>query len=356
MNDIKTEKTFFEFWREGRKFVLPFIIFLILIFMGELASSGFSKIGHVLMLIKVAAFLGMLGLAQMIVIVSGNGGIDLSVGAVSSIGAVIGASILGGNDSNIILCFFLIALMGLMIGLVNGLMISYFEIPPLVMTLAMSSVVSGTIIIFGRGILLPGSASPLLKTLSNGTTFGVPNIIFLWLGVTLASLFIFHYTKTGMKLYGVGANENAAILKGADVKLFRFWVYGVSGAISAVTGLFLLGYIGTPFLDIGHRYVLPSVAAVTIGGISIRGGVGNYLGVVGGALVLSVLAAILVSLEMGEAGRQVVFGIVLLILLTIYSREKKEGGKAFPPFALFKGRLQKGGRFHERLPNRDNPR
>jgi len=327
MNSIKTEKTVAEFLQEGSKVIFSFIIVVILIIVGELVAPGFGSKDHILMLIKVASFLGMLGLAQMIVIVSGNGGIDLSVGAVSSIGAVVGASILGGNDGNIFWCFLLIASLGLIIGLVNGLMISYFEVPPLVMTIAMASVVSGTIIIFGRGILLPGAASPLLKALSNGTTLGIPNIIYIWLVVILFSLIVFYFTKTGIKLYGVGTNEKAAILKGIDVKRFRFWVYGASGSIACVTGLFLLGYIGTPFIDIGNQYVLPSIAAVTIGGISIRGGVGNYLGVVGGSLVLSVLGSILVSLEMGEAGRQVVFGIILIILLTLYGREEKRGGK-----------------------------
>lgn len=325
MPDIETAKSFSILWRQSSKVIFSFIIVIILIIAGELLVPGFSSEKHVLMLIKVASFLGFFGLAQAIVIISGDGGIDLSVGAVASIGAVVGATILQGNDGNLLIGFVLVAALGFAIGIINGLMISYLQIPPLIMTLAMSSVVNGSIYIYSRGLALPGSASPLLKALSNATTLGIPNIIFVWIGVILISMLILHYTKTGTKLYGVGANEIAAILKGVDVKRFRVLVYATSGLISALTGFLLLGYIGTAFLDIGRSYLFPSIAAVAIGGISIQGGEGNYMGVVGGALVLTVLGAILVSMQMGEAGRQVVFGVILIILLTLYGRERKGG-------------------------------
>jgi len=323
---IRERKTFTEFLSGSGRIILPFILALVLIFVGEIFSKGFSSAKHVLMLFKVASFLGFLGLAQTIVILSGNGGIDLSVGALASIGTVFGAAIIRGNDNNLLLAFVIVALLGLAFGCINGIMISYFQIPALIMTLAMASVVNGIIYIFSAGLQISGSASPLLETLSNGVTLGIPNIMYIWIGVTLVVMFILHFTKTGISLYGVGSNEKAAILKGVNVKWFRVWVYGISGAISTVTGLLLLGYIGTAFLDIGSRYMLPSIAAATIGGVSIKGGSGNYLGVVGGAFVLTVISAVLIALQMGEAGRQIVFGGVILVLLVIYGRETLENG------------------------------
>jgi len=327
-NTIREKKTFPEYVSGGGRIILPFVIAIALIFIGEIFSDGFSSVKHVLMLFKVASFLGFLSLAQTIVIISGSGGIDLSVGAMASIGAVFGAAIINGNDSNLLLAFVVVTLIGLILGCFNGLMISYFKIPALIMTLAMASVVNGIIYIFSAGLILGGSASPMLETLSNGVTLGIPNIVYIWLVVTLVAMFVFHLTKTGVTLYGVGSNEKAAVLKGVDVKWFKVWVYGSSGAISTITGLLLLGYIGTAFLDIGSRYMLPSIAAATIGGISIKGGSGNYMGVVGGAFVLTVISAVLIALQMGEAGRQIVFGIVILILLMIYGRETTENGKS----------------------------
>lgn len=325
---IREKKTLQEFWFVSGKIILPFVMAIALIFVGEIFAKGFSSPKHVLMLLKVASFLGFLGLAQTIVIISGNGGIDLSVGAFASFGAAVGAAVLDGSDSNLLMAFVVVALIGLVLGCINGFMISYMEIPALIMTLAMSSVIHGVIYIYSAGVKLGGSASPMLETLSHGTFLGVPDIIYIWAAVTAIAMFVFHFTKTGVTLYGVGSNEKAAVLKGVDVKRLRLWVFGFSGAISTVTGLLLLGYIGTAFLDIGSKYMLPSIAAATIGGISIQGGSGNYLGVVGGAFVLTVISAVLVSIQLGEAGRQIVYGIVILILLTIYGRETKESGGA----------------------------
>jgi ribose transport system permease protein len=294
------------------------------------------------MLVKTGAFLGFLSLAQLIVIVSGNGGIDLSVGAVASVGAVVGAAILRGQDANVALAFAVVAALGLVVGLANGLMVSFLGLPPLIVTLAMASVVNGSIYIYSKGLAVSASSSPFLKTLSNGTTLGVPNAILVWIAVSAASGAVLRYTRTGIKLYGVGANELAATLKGVNVPLFRFWVYGASGLISAISGLLLLGYIGTAFLDIGSRYVLPSVAAVTIGGVSIQGGAGGYLQVVAGTLVLTVLSALLVSLQTGEAGRQIVLGLVLLLLLGIYGRQARQGGRARLWGQLFGWRRTRG--------------
>jgi ribose transport system permease protein len=315
-------------WRDSASTVASFGIVVLLIAVGGAISAGFASPGHVLMLVKTGAFLGFLALAQLIVIVSGNGGIDLSVGAVASVGAVVGAAVLRGDDAHIVASFAVVAALGLAIGLTNGLMVSFLGLPPLIVTLAMASVVNGSIYIYSKGLAVSASSSPLLKSLSNGTTLGIPNAILVWLCVTAACGVVLKRTRTGIKLYGVGANEVAATLKGVNVPLFRFWVYGVSGFVSAVSGLLLLGYIGTAFLDIGSRYVLPSVAAVTIGGVSIQGGSGKYLQVVAGTLVLTVLGALLVSLQTGEAGRQIVLGVVLLILLGIYGRQKSQGGGA----------------------------
>ncbi len=326
MNFTGSETPARLFWRDNGKTVASFGIVVLLLAAGAMLSRGFASPGHVLMLVKTGAFLGFLALAQLIVIVSGNGGIDLSVGAIASVGAVVGAAILKGQDANAALAFAAVAALGLSIGLANGLMVSFLRLPPLIVTLAMASVVNGSIYIYSKGMAVSASSSPFLKALSNGTTLGVPNVILVWVAVTAACGVVLKRSRTGFKLYGVGANEVAATLKGVNVPLFRFWVYGVSGLISAVSGLLLLGYIGTAFLDIGNRYVLPSVAAVTIGGVSIQGGSGKYLQVVAGTLVLTVLGALLVSLQTGEAGRQIVLGLVLLVLLAIYGRQRSRGG------------------------------
>lgn len=324
MMAIRTQMNFKEFWNEGRKVIAPYCMILILFIVGRSMVSGFGTSAHLLGLVKNAVFLAFFALCQMVVICAGGGGLDLSVGAVASMGAIFGGRILQGSDTNLLLAFLLMALLGMLIGLCNGAMISFLNIPPLIMTLAMTSIVNGLIQIYSKGSRVSNmAASPGLKNLVNGVSFGISHAIYVLLIVMVVAIIIFQKSKYGVRLFGIGANEQAADLKGARVKVFRFYAYGVSSAIAAMTGLLLLGYLGVPYMDIGSSYVLPSVAAVTIGGISVAGGTGNYIGAVGGAVLLFVISALLTTIKMGEAGNQIVTGVIIIMILLLYSREKR---------------------------------
>jgi len=130
-------------------------------------------------------------------------------------------------------------------------------------------------------------------------------------------------TSIGYVLYGVGANSRAAELLGIRTKNVRVIAYGMSGMLSALSGMLMLGFVANPNIALGERYVLPSVVAVIIGGINFGGGSGSYLGAVAGSIFLTTLASILTTLNMGEGGKQVVTGMVLMILLMVYTRKAK---------------------------------
>lgn len=309
---------------KNSKILIAFGIAVLLFIVGEIVAPGFASLSHVLIVIKTTAFLGVLALAQGIIILAGGEGIDLSVGAIASAGAVIGSTVLKGEDINLIPALIVVLILGFILGLINGMGVSFFKIPPLIMTLAMSSVITGGLIIYTNGVAITTGASPLLVQLSGKATGIIPNMVILWLAIIILAVFVLQRTKSGIKLYGVGANELTAELNGVKVKTVRALAYAVSGSVSALGGLFLLGYIGNPFIDIGEPYVLPSVAAVVIGGVSLAGGKGKYLGVVAGSIVLTTLSGILITLKMGEAGRQVTYGLVLLILLAIYGRQVRK--------------------------------
>ena len=313
-----------KFFTTYGRTIFPFLLAIILVIIGEIFSPGFASPSHVLNLLKTSSFLGIIVLAQTIVIVAGREGIDLSVGALASYGAVFAATVINGKDANIPLALVLVTAGGFLLGLINGLGISYFRIPPLIMTLGMASVINGLIIIYSQGFAFSGSASELLKIIGGKGTYGIPNMAVVWVIVTVIALFVLSRTKYGVGLYGVGANDLTAELNGVNTKRVRALAYACSGAISSLAGIFLLGYIGLAFIDIGSSYVLPSVAAAVIGGISLAGGAGSYLGAAGGSLVLTTLTAVLVTLRMGEAGKQVVYGLVLIMLLAFYGRQRRK--------------------------------
>jgi ribose transport system permease protein len=310
-----------KFYRNYSRTLVPFIIAAILIIAGEFVSPGFAGPKHIIMLLKVSALLGVLVLAQSIVIIAGGEGIDLSVGAIASITAVMSSVIINGKDENLLPALVAVLIVGFFLGLINGVGIAVFNVPPLIMTLGMASVINGMVIIYSQGFIIRGSASDLLKTIGGGQTIpGLPNVILVWIVLIAISLYVLNRTKSGMMLYGVGANEITAELTGVRARRVRALAYAVSGAISGLGGMLLLGYNGLPYIDMGSIYVMPSVAAAVIGGISLAGGSGSYLGAAGGAILLTTLSALLVTMRMGEGGKQMVFGLVLIILLAIYGR------------------------------------
>jgi len=315
---------FSEFWRDNGKTVTPFLIAGIILIAGQIANSGFAEIRHFLLMIKVASFVGLIGMAQTTVILSGGSAIDISVGTMASMGALFSATIMRGGEGSTLVALLVIAAMGLVLGLINGYMVAYLRIHPLVMTLAMSFVVTGIIIAYAQGRTLLGTSSPTLEALVNGKIGGFHVIILLWVGLTLLAEFTLRRTRTGYKLLAVGTNDRAAKLSGVNVPLFRFWIFGASGMFSALFGAILLGYVHTVFLDVGNQYLFPSVVACAIGGISLAGGSGSYIGTFGGALVYTFLLSFLVTVNIDESLRKALFGLILIVLLIVYSRSTRE--------------------------------
>jgi ribose transport system permease protein len=305
-----------------RSYIAIVAIFLLFI-LGEVILPGFLSFSHIMDILRMSVFLGIVALGQTLVVIAGNEGIDLSVGSVLSLGVVIAAYILQGQNRSIPIALVVVLLIGFVIGMVSGAGISYIGIPPLIMTLAMASVIEGVSLIVTKGFPT-GAAPPLLETIGNGRIFGIPYLIILWGMIILSISIVLTRTKWGNILYGVGSNSFTAELSGINVKRFRMYIYGIGGAISAFGGLLLLSYTGTPYLNLGAPYLMASIAAVAIGGISLAGGSGNYLGAVAGCIVLTTLNSILVALQTTEAIRRIVYGALLLLLIVAYTKRKSE--------------------------------
>jgi len=312
------------------KVVISFIIVVALFIIGQIAVPGFATFHHIMTVLQTSFFLGMLSLGQTIVVISGNEGIDLSVGPMLTVGVIASSAVLMGRDSNFAFALVVVLILGFVLGLVNGVGVSFLRIAPLIMTLAWGIAVEGALLFITSGFP-PGKASPLLERLGGGSLkfhvgsylVGIPWVIIIWFVITIAVLYIFKRTKFGRVIYGIGANDRAANLLGIKTKQIRMLVYGFSGMFSAFSGMLLLGYVTNPNLNLGINYGLPSVAAIVIGGISLAGGEGSYLGAIAGSIILTTLTSILVTFQFGESGRQIVFGFVLLALLVLYARKPK---------------------------------
>jgi ribose transport system permease protein len=299
--------------------------------LGGLLVPGFLAFKHIMTVIQASCFLGIITLGQCIVIISGKEGLDLSVGGIFVLGIVISAAIMNGANVNIPVAIVAVLAAGFALGLINGVGVSYLNISPLIMTLAWGTAVGGIALFTTQGVHI-GKAAPLLETVGLGAlTFPVggvkiiiPWLVIIWIVLIVVAQLVLTRTTAGKVLYGIGANNRAAALSGVRTKVFRMMVYGVSGALSSIAGMLMLGYVGQPNINLGSTYVLPSAVAAIIGGISLTGGGGSYLGAVAGSIFLTTLDSILATLQFGEGGRQVIIGIVLLLLLLSYTRKKSD--------------------------------
>ncbi len=307
----------------GKKYIIAFGLIVLLFVLGELTVSNFLSLGQFLLTIKLASFIALFALCQMIVIAAGGSGLDLSVGYTATMTAVLTAAIMDGQTSNLWIAVLVALGIGLVVGLLNGLLTAYVRLPPLVVTLAMANILQGVINVYTAGRNITGRPAPVLQIIAAKSTGIFPNILFILLIVAPIVMVLLYRTQLGLRLFGAGSNETAAYLSGVDVKRVRCAAFVISGVLASLIGLLLLGNMGIAFKDMGSNYVMPSIAAVVVGGVSMAGGDGNYLGVILGAVFLQTLTNLLVALGWGDAGKWLGFGIVLFILLIVYVSNRR---------------------------------
>jgi ribose transport system permease protein len=309
-----------------RPLSIAILAILVLLIGGELLSPGFASPRQIVTLLTIAALLGVVAAGQNLVILGGREGIDLSVGGIISFGAFLAGNLMQQNDANLLHAVVLVCGATFLIGLVSGLGVTWLRIPPLVMTLGMLGVVQGGLVLLTRGVP-SGRAAPLLsRVVSDPVLFGLPGILFIWIAVGAVLTLVLRRTTFGFNVYAIGANESAAALAGVPVRRTRTLLFALSGFFSGLTGILLLGYTDYVFVGSGDQYMLPSIIAVVIGGTSLAGGSGGYVGTMAGAVVLVLLQSILTTLNIPPFGRQIIFGVTLLGLMLLYGRQRRLRG------------------------------
>jgi len=313
----------YSFYDRFKKIFVALGLIVFLFLLGQLTVSNFLSLGQILLTIKLASFIALFGLCQMIVIAGGGSGLDLSVGYAATMTAVITAVIMDGKNENLWIAVLVALGIGLVVGVANGALAAYVKLPPLVVTLAMSSILQGVINVYTAGHSITGRPSPVLQIIAAKSIGIFPNILFVLLIVAPVVMILLSRTRWGLMLFGAGTNETAAYLSGVNVRRVRFASFLISGVLASLIGLLLLGNMGIAFKDMGSNYVMPSIAAAVVGGVSLTGGDGNYLGVILGAIFLQTLTNLLVAMGWGDAGKWLGFGVVLFILLIVYVSNRR---------------------------------
>jgi ribose transport system permease protein len=303
--------------------VIALAVVALLLALGEAISPGFASPRQVVGQLVIAALLGLVAAGQNLVILGGREGIDLSVGGMIGLGALIAGNMMQGQDGAIPLAFVAVAAVTFILGAVNGLGVTVLRIPPLVMTLGMAGVLQGLLVVLTRGQPSGNAAPGLVELVTRPLVLGLPGMLFIWALVGVALWAMLRHTAFGLRIFAIGSNEPAARLSGVAVARIRVLLFGLSGMFAGLTGFFVLGYTGNVFIGVGNQYVLPSIIAVVIGGTSLAGGAGGYWGTMAGAVVLVLLQSILTTLAIEPFGRQIIFGLTLLLLMLLYGRQRR---------------------------------
>ena len=303
--------------------LLPVAVIAALLLAGELIAPGFASAKQVTDQLTIAAILAFVAAGQTVVVLAGREGIDLSVGTTMSLAALLAGNTMQGADGPLPLAIAIALAAGFGIGCINGAGVTLLRIPPLVMTLGMAGVIQGLLVILTRG-RPSGSSGPLLMhAMTAPVVGGIPGILLVWLALIAVVTLTLRRTRLGLALFQIGANDVAARLSGVPVTRLRILAYGLCGMLAAAGGIVLLGFTGSVFVGAGEQYILPSVIAVVIGGTGLAGGSGGYLGTVLGAVVLTLLQAMLITIDATASTRQVIFGLVLLAFMLLYGRERR---------------------------------
>jgi ribose transport system permease protein len=307
------ETTMGSFVLRNRAIFVAYGLVLALFIAGTIHSLGYASPTNIRSLLIYGSTIGIAAFGQSLCILTG--GIDLSIPWTMTGAAVLCAKL--GADGGLAEVLLLIAGLAIVVGLVNGVTVAYAGVPPIIMTLGMNGVLQGLVLVYTNGggsAPAPGSLDSWLR----GDLLGfLPKQVLIWLVITVIATLILTRGTLGKRLYAIGTNPSAAYLAGNNVKRTLVIPYVISALSGALAGVMLMGFSGGAYFTLGDPYLFATAAAVAVGGASILGGSGHYLGTVAGALTLTLIVSLLTLLNVGQAWLNIAYGLILLLALVI---------------------------------------
>jgi ribose/xylose/arabinose/galactoside ABC-type transport system permease subunit len=295
-------------------------IFLVLLFIfASLVSPAFLKPQNLKDVLNQAAALGIVSIGQTFVILTGRGGLDLSVASVMATVAVIVANTTGGLNTQLLPVAIVCLAFGILVGWANGLLVTKRKVPPFMATLGMMIIIQGFRFLYTKGAP-KGDFPPFLRFFGRGEIGPIPtSVISLVIFVIIAAV-VLKKTVFGRKVYAIGGNIKTAYLSGYNTDRIITMTYIISGFTAAVAGLYLAGWIGIADNWVGKGYELDSIAAVVMGGTSFEGGRGGVLGTIAGVLIIMMLYNLVLLLHLPVQVQYIVKGAVIILAASFYVR------------------------------------
>jgi len=282
------------------------VILALQVSIGSVSFPGLaSSVAAYALIVAVAAF------GQGLVMLSG--GFDLSIPWTLTMAAMMLTRLADGSDLKAIWAIPFVLLLGAVVGVANGLGIVFLRLPAIVTTLAMNVVLQGLVLLYTNGSA-QGVSPPVLREITNGHVGDsvVPRAAIVLVIVLAVGSLLQSKTTFGRRVAAVGASPRTAFLSGVNNARVVVAVYAVGGLCAALAGCLLVGYSGQSQLNIGDAYLLPTIAAVVLGGAAVTGGRGVFIGTLAGAVFIGAVQSVLATMSVDPAWRTILFGSVIL--------------------------------------------
>ena len=314
------------------KYLIIFILLGLVALLAILTDGTFLKPQNLINIVRQVSVIAILGIGLTVVILTG--GIDLSVGSVLALAAVVATSLAQseeaarvmypGLDLPIVLAVAAGLGVGAICGAINGSLVAYFRLAPFIATLGMLAAARGLAYIYsgGRPISRP---EPDYNWFGQGAVLGMPTPIVLLVIVAVGTQYFLNRRKTGRYVYSIGSNEEAVKLAGIDVKRVKLLIYTFSGLLAGLGGVIISGRIGSGNPTLGEGIELDAIAAAVIGGASLAGGIGTVWGAVVGAMIIGSMNTGLDLLNVSPFWQQVVKGVIIVVAIIIDERKSRGG-------------------------------
>ncbi|MBD8828574.1 ABC transporter permease [Pseudomonas sp. CFBP 13602] len=298
--------------REALNIGAVFVLCIIALFVARWVNPNASASQQLETVLILGAFLIVVAFGQGLVVLIG--GLDLSIPSVITLGGILTTAWVGaeGEEWKLLVALGICAA----VGALNGLGVAVFRVPAFIMTLAMGIIVF-SLSMGATGGAPSGTAPDSLTWLMTARTFGVPVVIIFTLFGTAIAYVLQARTRFGTRLYALGSNPIAARFAGLHTVRLTIMTYALCALLAGITGMLLVGYSNGATLRMGEPFLLPSVAAVVIGGSAISGGRGSFLGTLAGALLLTVLDMIISSLGFSQGWRTIISGTIILFAILL---------------------------------------
>ncbi|NLJ24553.1 MAG: ABC transporter permease [Firmicutes bacterium] len=312
--EIEIAKKGSVFHSDATQKLLAFASLIVMFIVFSLASPNFARFNNIVGILLSTAVNGILAVGVSFVIVTG--GIDLSIGTVMTLSAVMAGVVITFWRLPIFLGLLAGVATGGLCGFVNGTTIAKMKIPPFISTLGMMMISKGLSLVISGTKPIYFIDTPAFRKIAMGTVFGIPYAVLIFFCSAIVANLILTRTVLGRYTFALGSNEEAARLSGINVDRWKIGVYTLGGMFSGLAGLIMASRLNSAQPALGQGYELEAIAAVVIGGTSLSGGEGSILGTVIGAFIMSVLTNGLRILSIPQEWQTVVIGVI--VILAVY--------------------------------------